>query len=320
LPILIANRGEIALRIQRTAALFPLSGQGSESNVRFLPLSIYTKAEANAAHVLAVAPSQRILLPGNGPRAYLDIATLIALAKKHKAWGVAPGYGFLSESVEFAKAIEDSDMVWIGPDSKALALFGNKITAKQLANECSVPVLQGTQGDSATLEEVLSFARKAPSSSKVIIKAVAGGGGRGMRVVDLKREGEARLREAYNSCVREAEMSFGDGRVYVERFLEDARHIEVQVVGDGTGDVAHLWERECTLQRRHQKLVEIAPSPTLTGGSSSDARKKIIQAALRMAEKGKYKSLGTFEFLYLSSTKEFFFMEANPRIQVEHTV
>lgn len=310
LPILIANRGEIALRIQRSASLFPLSGQG---DVRFVTLSIYTKAEANSAHVLAVPPSQRLLLPGTGPRAYLDIATLISLAKKHSVWGVAPGYGFLSESVEFSKAVEDSGMVWIGPGSEALALFGNKIAAKQLATKCRVPILQGTQGDSATLDEVLSFAKSVPAPSKVIIKAVAGGGGRGMRVVDAKGGG---IQEAYHSCVREADLSFGDGRVYVERFLQDARHIEVQIVGDGSGDVAHVWERECTLQRRHQKLVEIAPSPTL----SSSTRDRILEAALRMARQGKYKSLGTFEFLYLSSTGEFFFMEANPRIQVEHTI
>lgn len=314
----IANRGEIALRIQRSAflfPLFPLSQDDQFFNVQFLPLSIYTKSEANSSHVLAVPLSQRILFPKDGSRAYLDIPTLISLAKKHKAWGAAPGYGFLSESVEFAKAVEESGMIWIGPDSNALDLFGNKVTAKQLARECNVPILQGTQGG-ATIEQVLDFVRKQPSSSKTIIKAVAGGGGRGMRILESIQKKEGAIREAYDSCVREAQGSFGDGRVYVERFLQNARHIEVQVIGDGSGDVAHLWERECSLQRRHQKLIEIAPSPTL----SSLSRQNIFQAALRMAVKGKYRSLGTFEFLNLSCSGEFFFMEANPRIQVEHTV
>lgn len=317
LPLFIANRGEIALRIQRSASLFPLSLDQSYSNVRFLPLSIYTRSEANAAHVLAVPSSQRILLPKDGPRAYLDIPTLISLAKKHNAWGVAPGYGFLSESVEFARAVEENGMVWIGPNSNALDLFGNKGTAKQLAQECNVPVLEGSQGG-ATIEQVISFIKQQPNSSKSIIKAVAGGGGRGMRIVDSiqeKGKGDA-IREAYDSCVREAKGSFGDERVYVERYLQNARHIEVQIIGDGSGDVAHLWERECSLQRRHQKLIEIAPSPTL----SSLTRQTILEAALCMAGKGKYKNLGTFEFLYLASSGEFFFMEANPRIQVEHTV
>jgi pyruvate carboxylase len=323
-PILIANRGEIALRIQRSASLFPLTRTEPYSNFGFQSLSLYTKSESNSSHVLAVPPSQRVALPAIGPRAYLDIPTLIRLAKENNVWGIAPGYGFLSESVEFAKAVEDGGMVWIGPSSDVLSLFGNKITAKRLAKECQVATLQGTQGDSATLKEVLEFAKTLPSSSKMIIKAVAGGGGRGMRVVDLKGGGgeqiERTIKEAFDTCVREAELSFGDNRVYAERFLEEARHIEVQVIGDGTGDVAHLWERECSLQRKHQKLVEIAPSPTLQGGSQSKPRQRLLEAALRMAAKGKYKNLGTFEFLYLSSTEEFFFMEANPRIQVEHTM
>ena len=244
----------------------------------------------------------------------------MSLAKRHHAWAVAPGYGFLSESAEFAQAVEESGMVWIGPTSATLATFSNKVTAKRLASQCSVPVLPGTPGDCATFEQVLAFARQLPAQTKLIIKAVAGGGGRGMRVVAGMAAGERALREAFDSCVREAELSFGDSRVYAERFLDGARHIEVQVVGDGTGDVAHLWERECSIQRRHQKLIEIAPSPSLPGGATNPTRRRILDAALQMAARGRYKSLGTFEFLYLASTDEFFFMEANPRIQVEHTV
>lgn len=318
--LLIANRGEISLRIQRTASLFPLSETPSYSNTTFRTYVVYTQAEANAAHVLAVPPSQRLLLPGHGPRAYMDIPALIALAKENDIWAIAPGYGFLSESTEFAKAVEENGMVWIGPAPATLDLFSNKVAAKRLAEQCQVPTLLSTRGESASFDEVLRFTQQQPRGSRVMIKAVAGGGGRGMRVVDYSEAKEGGLREAYETCVREAELSFADGRVYAERFLDQARHIEVQIIGDGSGDVSHLWERECSLQRRHQKLIEIAPSPTSTGGSESTHRKRMLEAAMRMASKGKYKSLGTFEFLYLIKTGEFFFMEANPRIQVEHTM
>lgn len=241
LGLLIANRGEIALRIQASAAQFPLP----DAAVRFKPLSIYTQSEVDAAHVLAVPPEQRLLLPGIGPRAYLDGEAIISLAKKHGAWGVAPGYGFLSESVHFAKAVERAGLVWVGPPSDQLALFGDKVSARQLARRCGVPILPGTQGEEASLADVEAFARSVGQRDKIIIKALSGGGGRGMQVVDLATVGVEGVRGAFQSCQREAQTAFGDGRVYAERYLEQARHIEVQIVGDGSGNVTHLWEREC---------------------------------------------------------------------------
>lgn len=316
--LLIANRGEIALRIARSASLFPRPGT---SDVSFVPLVLYTEAEASAAHVLHVPAPQRILLPGSGPRAYLDGKAIVRLAKENDAWGVAPGYGFLSESAEFASEVERNGLVWVGPRSEQLTLLSDKVSAKRLASQCDVPTLESTSGQAASLDDVRAFAAtlEQKSNAKIIIKALSGGGGRGMRIVDLARGAKA-VQEAYASCQREAEAAFGDGRVYAERFLSEARHIEVQIIGDGTGDVTHVWERECSLQRRHQKLVEIAPSPTLAGGADSPVRQKIIGAAVRMAEQTKYMSLGTFEFLLTPQTGEFFFMEVNPRMQVEHTI
>lgn len=204
--------------------------------------------------MLAVPPEQRIPLRSDGPRAYLDVDGLADLAKQHGAWGVAPGYGFLSESPAFAAAVEMRGMVWVGPPAHQLAALGDKMAAKELARTCSVPVLEGTAvGRAAALQDVQAFAQQvgqsSPAGAKIIIKALNGGGGRAMRVVEVGGQQSSSLKaaveEAYIQCTREAQTAFGDERVYAERFLEQARHIEVQVLGDGTGNVAHLWEREC---------------------------------------------------------------------------
>lgn len=316
--LLIVNRGEIALRIQRTALLFP---RPEHPNVQFIPLSLYTKGEEDALHVTNVPKEQRIFLEGVGPRAYLDGEQIIRLAKENHVWGIAPGYGFLSESADFAQLVQENGMVWCGPTVKELNVLSDKVLAKRLARQCKVSTLESTGGDHATLNEVQEFANQLLKTSKgdakLIIKAVNGGGGRGMRVVNLSQpNAKGQIEEAYAACSREAKASFGDEKLYAERFLSQARHIEVQVIGDGKGNVTHLWERECSIQRRHQKLIEIAPSPSLT----SEVRKEILEASLKMAKEVKYKSLGTFEFLFLPQTNEFFFMEVNPRIQVEHTI
>lgn len=316
--LLIANRGEIALRIQRTAVLFP---RPEHPNVQFIPFALYTQGEEDALHVTSVPKEQRILLKGVGPRAYLDGEEIVRLAKKNNIWGIAPGYGFLSESSQFVRLVEQEGMIWCGPTVEQLSLLSDKVLAKRLARQCKVPTLESTTGDHATLSEIQSFAiqleDRSKGNAKMIIKAVNGGGGRGMRVVDLSQANTKNLiEEAFSACSREAKASFGDEKLYAERFLSEARHIEVQIIGDGRGNVTHLWERECSIQRRHQKVIEIAPSPTLT----SKVRHQILQASLNMAREVKYKNLGTFEFLLLPQTGEFFFMEINPRIQVEHTI
>lgn len=195
--------------------------------------------------MLRLPPAQRSVLANDGVKAYLDVQAIVAAAKQANSWAVHPGYGFLSESPALAAAVEATGMVWVGPSPQQLELFGNKTSARELASKCGVPTLPGTGAAAASVEQVVKFAQGLPNGAKVMLKAVSGGGGRGMRVIDPAQAGSAGIQEAYASCAREAEGAFGDGRLYAERFLENARHIEVQVVGDGTGDVAHLWEREC---------------------------------------------------------------------------
>ncbi|KAK0524312.1 hypothetical protein OC842_005874 [Tilletia horrida] len=313
LRLFIANRGEIALRILATVSATAFPGH------RIVPIVPHTRSESRTAAVLAVSPPQRVLLPQEGPAAFLDGQGLIAAAKGANAHAVIPGYGFLSESADFAQAVIDAGLIWIGPDPAHLRTFGDKLATRQLAAKTGIPIVPAA-GEAAPLDlaALQSFAQSLPNRSKVILKAVAGGGGRGMRVIDVEAQSAEEVRDTFESCAREAAAAFGNGALFAELLVDQPRHIEVQVVGDGTGAVAHLWERECTLQRRHQKLVEWAPSPTLR--PSSDLRSRLLDAALQLAGAVKYKSVGTFEFLVLPDTDELFFMEANPRIQVEHTV
>lgn len=262
--------------------------------------------------------SASVALPGEGPRAYLDAANIVNIAKKEGCWGIAPGYGFLSEDAGFVRLCEDQGIVFIGPSSEQLAQLGNKMSARSLAADTGIPVLDGTktgfnQGSSMT--DVLAFAKSLGPASKIILKAAAGGGGRGIRIVDDNRDEQA-IRQAYEACQREAQASFGDGSLFAERYLHGAKHIEVQLLGDGTGEVGHFWERECSLQRRNQKVVEIAPSPSIT----PRLRRAIIEAAVNLGQAVKLRSLATIEFLVDTATEDYFFMEANPRIQVEHTI
>ena len=293
--VLVANRGEVAMRIARACA-----DLGVECVVAL------TQDEA------AVLPAaSQALLGGRGGRAYLDIAALIALARAQGCDAVHPGYGFLSESAAFARACAEAGLVFIGPRPDVLEQFGDKTAARSLAVACRVPVPEGSTG-SVTLDEALAFMRALPAGSPVMIKAVSGGGGRGMRIVGTESE----LPAAWERCRSEAMAAFGQADVYVERCIARARHIEVQVIGDGTGAVTQLGERECSVQRRHQKVVEMAPSPSLP----PSRRHAILSAAVRMAQHVRYNGLGTFEFLVDDVTGEFVFIEANPRLQVEHTV
>ncbi|MGW2718700.1 carboxyl transferase domain-containing protein [Streptomyces sp. NPDC001492] len=280
--VLVANRGEIAVRVLRAA---------SEAGLR----SVAVYAEGDDAH--ARLADEAVPLDD-----YLDGGALLAAARTTGCDFLHPGYGFLSEDADFARRCADAGVTFVGPTPEVLAVFGDKARAREFAAEAGVPVLAGADGPDG--------ARKLLAAGPVMIKAVGGGGGRGMRVVRLADE----LDEAWERCTSEAQQGFGRGELYAERLLEGARHIEVQVVGDATGAVTHLWDRDCSAQRRHQKVIEIAPAPELP----EDTRERILGAALRIAHAARCSSLVTFEFLLRG--EEFWFIEANPRLQVEHTV
>jgi acetyl/propionyl-CoA carboxylase alpha subunit len=297
--ILIANRGEIAIRIARTCA-----DMGIASVAVFAEddqLSLHTK-RADTAHPLK----------GSGVAAYLDIEQLISIAKQHDCDAIHPGYGFLSENAKLAQRCSEEGICFIGAPTKLLNLLGNKASARQAAQANNIPMVQGLNRI-CSLADIQQFHRSLGKDAAIMIKALAGGGGRGMKTVTKAED----IEPAYQQCQSEAKLAFGCGDLYVEQLVQRARHIEIQVLGDGSGDVTHLWERECTLQRRNQKLIEIAPSPTL----DASTRTPVINAALRLASALKYKGLGTFEFLLdADNLNNFYFMEVNPRIQVEHTV
>jgi acetyl/propionyl-CoA carboxylase alpha subunit len=300
--LLIANRGEIAIRIARAAGETGLA-----------TVAIHSPDDALSLHVRAADTAYEI--PGRGARAYLDIEAVIAATKTSGCDALHPGYGFLSENSLLARRCAEEGIVFVGPSPEALDLFGDKVAAKQLARRCGVPVIEGTTGPT-TLEQAKAFFASLGTGAAVMVKAVAGGGGRGMRAV----ENVSHLEEAYARCQSEARAAFGNDGVYVERLMGKARHIEVQIIGDRYGSISHLWERECTIQRRNQKLIEVAPSPSLSDG----LRTRIIDAAKQLATAARYNNLGTFEFLVDADAAVgdpgLAFIEANPRLQVEHTV
>ncbi|MFG2020147.1 acetyl-CoA carboxylase family protein [Actinomadura geliboluensis] len=291
--ILVANRGEIALRVVRAAA---------ELGLR--TVAVRTRDDAASAHTRRADEARE--LPGEGVAGYLDADALIAAAKDAGAAAVHPGYGFLSENAAFAAGCAAAGLAFVGPRPELLELFGDKARARDLARAAGVPVAPGT-GGAVDLAGAEAFARE---HGPVMLKALAGGGGRGMRVVEDPDE----MAAAYERCRSESLASFGSGDLYAEKYVPRARHIEVQVAGDGTGAVTHLWERDCSVQRRHQKLIEVAPAPALPAAT----RDALLDAAVRMAARVRYEGLGTFEFLVAGA--EFWFLEANPRLQVEHTV
>ncbi|MGN6304121.1 MAG: carboxyl transferase domain-containing protein [Mesorhizobium sp.] len=297
--LLIANRGEIAIRIARAT-----SELGIET------VAIYTRDDERSLHVRRA--DHALLLPGRGAAGYLDIDAVVALARESNCDAVHPGYGFLAENAAFARALKVAGIGFVGPSPEALDLFGDKARAREFAETCSVPVASGTSAGT-TFEEASAFLASLPAGDGVLVKAAAGGGGRGMRLVTNPAE----LQEAMARCRSEAMAAFGDDALYVERFMPGARHIEVQIAGDGTGTVVDLGERDCTLQRRYQKLVEYAPSPTL----AESLRPQLGNAARTMASQARFAGLGTFEFLVSADGRsDFIFIECNPRIQVEHTV
>ncbi|GAB93143.1 acetyl-CoA carboxylase family protein [Gordonia rhizosphera] len=291
--IIVANRGEIAVRVLRAI------GEAGEESV-----AVYARDDSGAAHVNRADAS--IELPGNGPAAYLDIGAVIAAAVASGADALHPGYGFLSENAALARATRDAGVEFIGPSPEVLETLGDKTAARALAEKCGIPVVPGTTGATSLEEANAFFGAHGP----LMIKAAAGGGGRGMR--EVHRVGD--LDEAYSRCASEARSAFGDDTLFVEKLIDRPRHIEVQIVADHSGAVTHLWERDCSIQRRHQKLIEVAPSPRLAEG----LRDQILAAALQVAATVGYHGIGTVEFLV--GDDEFWFMEANPRLQVEHTV
>jgi len=294
--VLIANRGEIAVRVIR--ALHEL---GVEA------VAVYSQADEGALHTRLADQAVRIGPPPAG-ESYLKIPSIIAAATTTRCDAIHPGYGFLAENPAFAEACLDNDVVFIGPSAETMARMGDKAVAKQELAAAGVPVVPGTKG-ATTLDAVHSAAEEA--GYPVLLKAVAGGGGKGMRLVQAPDELEA----AFQTASTEAEAAFGEGGLYLEKAIVPARHVEVQVVADGEGGVLTLGERECSIQRRHQKLIEESPSPALT----PETREAMEAAAERAARAIGYRNAGTFEFL-LGPDGSFYFIELNARLQVEHPV
>ncbi len=283
--LLIANRGEIARRVIASA---------HEMGVRCV--AVYTDADAEAPFVADADEAVRL------PDGYLDGKSILEAARATGAEAIHPGYGFLSENADFAREVKAAGIAWVGPSPEAIARMGDKLAAKSLAEEQGVPILRGSE-DPADAEQI---------GYPILVKAAAGGGGKGMRVVESK----ASLDEAIAAAQREALSGFGDDRVFLERYVPRARHVEIQILGDAHGNVVHLGERECSIQRRHQKILEESPSPRV-----DDAMREAMgEAALRLARALDYESAGTVEFLVDDETGEFFFLEVNTRLQVEHPV
>ena len=295
--LLVANRSEIAIRVFRSA---------HELGIR--TVAIYAHEDRVALHRFKADESYLVGRPGEPIRSYLDIASIVALAKAHGVDAIHPGYGFLSENPEFAAACAAAGVTFVGPRVELLETLGDKTAARDLAKRAGVPILAGSSHPVASQAEALGIAKGL--GWPVMIKAAHGGGGRGMRVV----RGEDELAVALESAQRESKTAFGSAKVFVEKFIQRARHIEVQLLGDMHGGLVHLFERDCSVQRRHQKVVEVAPN--LDPGM----RKAICDAALAIGRLARYENAGTVEFLVDADTNRFYFIEVNPRIQVEHTV
>lgn len=295
--ILIANRGEIALRIIRTCREMGIS-----------TVAVYSKADADSLHV-RFADEAVCIGPNPSSESYLKIPNIIAAAEITNADAIHPGYGFLSENSKFSKICEENGIKFIGATPDQIDGMGDKASAKQTMKDAGVPTIPGSDGLIGSIEEAIKVANiiKYP----VILKATAGGGGKGMRIC-LK---ESEMEKAWNSARQEAKASFGNDGMYMEKYIQEPRHIEIQIAGDQFGKACHLSERDCSVQRRHQKLVEETPSPFM----SKELRKKMGDAAIKAAKAVKYEGVGTVEFL-VDKNRNFYFMEMNVRIQVEHTI
>jgi acetyl-CoA carboxylase biotin carboxylase subunit len=295
--ILIANRGEIALRIIRAC---------HELNIE--AVVVYSEADRGASY-LQLADEAICIGPPDCAKSYLNIPRIISAAEISDVEAIHPGYGFLAENINFAQICHDCGITFIGPPVEAMQLLGDKVQARELAKKAGVPIVPGSDGAIEKESSALKLANK--MGYPVILKATAGGGGRGMRVV----HNDITLRSAFNAARAEAEVAFGDGSIYLEKFIVEPRHVEVQVIADMHGNALHFYERDCSIQRRHQKMIEESPSPVL----DKHIRSELCEAALKIVKKAKYVNAATVEFL-LDSDKNFYFIEANTRIQVEHPV
>ncbi len=294
--LLIANRGEIALRIIRAC-----------KELHITSVAIFSEADIDGIWIRKADEAYPIL--GNPIEVYLDIDKIISLAKKANCDAIHPGFGFLSESSEFAKACEEAGIIFVGPKAEHIALFGDKMASKEAMKSVGVPVIEGSKESITTFKEALEVAKSI--GFPIIIKAAYGGGGRGMRIV----ENEKSFKELYEAAVNEAKKFFGNGEVFIEKYIKNPRHIEIQIVADKYGNVVHLKERDCSIQRRHQKVIEIAPSPKL----SSSVRRELYRIATKAMFKLGYESVGTIEFL-IDEDNNIYFIEMNTRVQVEHPV
>ena len=294
--ILIANRGEIALRVHRAC-----------KEMGIATVAVHSEADRSAMHV-RLADESVCIGPAPAAKSYLNIPAIIAACEITGAQAVHPGYGFLSENARFAEIVEAHGFTFVGPKPQHIRIMGDKISAKRTAREAGIPVVPGSDGGVSSVEEAMAAAETI--GFPVLIKAAAGGGGRGMKVAQDRDS----LAEAVGTASSEAAAAFGDGTVYMERYLQKPRHIEIQVIADSHGHVVHLGERDCSLQRRHQKVLEEAPSPVIDAGARERIGGIVVEAIARIG----YLGVGTIEFLYEDG--EFFFIEMNTRLQVEHPV
>ena len=295
--ILVANRGEIAVRIIRAC---------KEMNIK--TVAIYSEADRHSLHT-KLADEAICIGPAQSGKSYLNIKNIVEAAAITSADSIHPGFGFLSENAQFAKICEESNIKFIGPTSRVIELLGNKSNAKEMMKNAGVPVIPGSDGSVKSLKEAQKIAEKI--GYPVMIKAAAGGGGKGIRIVNTKEE----LETSYNVVRQEAKISFNDDEIYIEKFVKNPRHVEIQILADEHGNVVHLGERDCSIQRRHQKMIEETPSTAV----DEKLRNKMGEAAVKAAKAAGYTNCGTVEFL-VDSDKNFYFMEMNTRIQVEHPI
>jgi acetyl-CoA carboxylase biotin carboxylase subunit len=295
--VLIANRGEIAVRVIRAC-----------KELGIATVAVYSEADRDAMHA-RLADEAICIGPASSTYSYLHIPAIMAAAEVTDAEAIHPGYGFLAENAEFAEIVIESGLTWIGPSPESMRIMGDKVKAKKRMETANVPLVPGSDGAVRTIDEARNVAQD--TGFPLIIKAASGGGGRGMKIV----RSETSLSTAFNVCQSEAKTMFGDDTVFIEKFLEEPRHIEVQVMGDKHGNLVHLFERECSIQRNNQKVVEEAPSPSI----SKETRQAICAAGVAAAAAVNYEGAGTIEFL-LYPDQSFYFMEMNTRIQVEHPV
>ena len=295
--ILVANRGEIAIRVMKTAQKMGIK-----------TVAVYSTADRNAPHVKFADEAVCIGEPPSN-QSYLLGSKIIKIAKEMNVDGIHPGYGFLSENADFAEEVEKNDIIFIGPRSKAIKMMGDKLAAKDAVKDYDIPMVPGVDRAVTDPKEAVEIAKQI--GFPILIKAAAGGGGKGMRIVESEKDVEEQMKRA----ISEATSAFGDGSVFVEKYVTSPRHVEIQVMADAHGNVLHFFERECSIQRRHQKVVEEAPSAVLT----PDLREKMGQAAINVAKSCDYLGAGTVEFL-MDADLNFYFLEMNTRLQVEHPV